>query len=97
MDTGHTLAFSLVHPGEWVLCSTQQGTESQKKRSLVGFSATNVAVINLLTPLTRCSLCFQIRFHSTFLGFRRQLENGNLLSKVKISLSKCSPKFNSRQ
>lgn len=80
-----------------MLCGVQQGLESQEKMSLVGFSATNIAVINLLTSLTRCLLCFQILFHSTFFFFKGQLENGKMLNKVKISLSKFSPKFNSQE
>lgn len=74
-----------------------KGMESEKQMRLVGFAATDIAVINLLICLTHCLLCFQILFLSTFLGFKGQLENGKMLNKVKISLSKFSPKFNSQE
>lgn len=65
----------------------QQGMELQKQMGLVGFPATNTAVINLPTSLKHCLPCIQFLFHSPFLVFEGQLKNGKMLNKVKISLS----------
>lgn len=76
-----------------MLSGVQQGMESWKRMSLIGYPATNIAVINLPTSLTRCLLSLQILCRTMYLVFKGQLENGKMLNKVKTSLSKFSPKI----